>query len=140
MAVPSYVYVTYINATPDQVWEALTDADLTGQYWGHRNVSDWQPGSRWEHRRLDSGVADVSGVVLETIAPSRLVMTMDNTTVTFTIEPYDGIVRVTVAHENIATDADREAVSRGWPAVLANLKTLLETGHTLPTAPWMTYA
>src|SRR3954471_20576769 len=48
---PSYVYVTYIESTPEKVWQALTDAELTGQYWGHRNESDWQPGSRWEHVR-----------------------------------------------------------------------------------------
>lgn len=41
---PTFVYVTYIESTPENVWHALTDADLTGDYWGHRNVSDWQPG------------------------------------------------------------------------------------------------
>src|SRR3954451_8282809 len=50
---PSFVYVTYIQSTPDEVWHALTDADLSAQYWGHRNISDWQPGSPWEHRRVD---------------------------------------------------------------------------------------
>src|SRR2546430_1799036 len=45
---PSYVYVTYIRSTPEKVWEALTDADLTAAYWGHRNESDWRQGSRWE--------------------------------------------------------------------------------------------
>ena len=52
---PTYVYVTYIKASPEQVWHALTDADLTARYWGHRNESDWQPGSTWAapaHRRL----------------------------------------------------------------------------------------
>ena len=43
---PSYVYVTYIESSPERVWEVLTDPDLTGQYWGHSNVSDWQAGSR----------------------------------------------------------------------------------------------
>jgi DNA-binding transcriptional ArsR family regulator len=50
---PTFVYVTYIESTPDKVWNALTDADLTAQYWGHSNVSDWKVGSRWEHQRLD---------------------------------------------------------------------------------------
>jgi DNA-binding transcriptional ArsR family regulator len=137
MAVPNYIYITYINAAPEQVWEALTDADLTGEYWGHRNVSDWQPGSRWEHQRTDgSGIADTSGVVVEATPPTWLVMTMEDSTVTFTIERYQEIVRVTVVHENLATEADHEAVARGWPAVLANLKTLLETGHILPQEPW----
>src|SRR4051794_5188352 len=60
--VPSYVYVTYIRANPQQVWRALTDADLTARFWGHANVSDWQPGSSWEHRRGDgSGRGDGVG-------------------------------------------------------------------------------
>jgi DNA-binding transcriptional ArsR family regulator len=64
--VPDYVYVTYIRASADQVWKALTDADLTARYWGHANVSDWQPGSSWEHQRADgSGAVDVVGRVLE---------------------------------------------------------------------------
>jgi hypothetical protein len=59
---PSYVYVTYIDASPERVWQALTDAGLTAAYWGHSNVSDWQAGSRWEHRRADgSGIADTIG-------------------------------------------------------------------------------
>ena len=50
---PTFVYVTYIHSTAEKVWEALTDSDLTAQYWGHSNVSDWRPGSRWEHQRTD---------------------------------------------------------------------------------------
>jgi uncharacterized protein YndB with AHSA1/START domain/DNA-binding transcriptional ArsR family regulator len=134
---PQYVYVTYIQATPEQVWHALTDADLTSQYWGHHNVSDWQTGSPWQHIRTDgSGISDTGGVVLETEPPRRLVMTMESSTVTFTIEPYEQIVRVTVTHQDLPTDEDLRAVSTGWPAVLANLKSLLETGRTLPQAPW----
>jgi uncharacterized protein YndB with AHSA1/START domain/DNA-binding transcriptional ArsR family regulator len=134
---PQYVYVTYIQATPEQVWHALTDADLTGQYWGHHNVSDWQPGSAWQHIRTDgSGVSDTGGVVLETEPPNRLAMTMESSKVTFTIEPYEQIVRVTVTHEDLPSDEDLRAVSTGWPAVLANLKSLLETGHALPQEPW----
>jgi uncharacterized protein YndB with AHSA1/START domain/DNA-binding transcriptional ArsR family regulator len=141
MGTPNYVYVTYIQATPEQVWHALTDADLSGEYWGHHNVSDWQPGSRWEHQRTDgSGIADVQGVVLAAEPPTRLVMTFDTSTVTFTIEPYQEIVRVTVRHDDIASDEDLAAVSAGWPAVLANLKSLLETGHPLPQAPWEMHA
>ena len=143
---PSYVYVTYIESSPERVWEALTDPDLTGQYWGHSNVSDWQSGSRWEHRRVDgSGIADVTGTVLESVPPRRLTMTFDApgdtppqgpSAVTFDIEPYHEIVRLTVTHENLAGGDALEAVSAGWPAVCANLKSLLETGHVLPRAPW----
>lgn len=78
--IPSYVYVTYIRASPEQVWRALTDADLTAQYWGHANVSDWQPGSTWEHRRVDGSgaAADVVGRVLEAEPPTRLVITFED--------------------------------------------------------------
>jgi hypothetical protein len=41
-----------------------------------------------------------------------------------------------VTHENLADDAALQAISTGWPTVLANLKSLLETGHVLPRAPW----
>ena len=147
---PSYVYVTYIESSPERVWQALTDPELTGQYWGHSNVSDWQPGSAWEHRRVDgSGIADVIGTVLESVPPRRLVMTFDApgaeppdgpTRVTFAIEPYHQIVRLTVTHENLADDEALTAISAGWPAVCANLKSLLETGHVLPQAPWEMHA
>jgi uncharacterized protein YndB with AHSA1/START domain/DNA-binding transcriptional ArsR family regulator len=147
---PSYVYVTYINSTPERVWHALTDADLSAEYWGHSNVSDWEPGSRWEHRRTDgSGIADVVGAVLDSSPPERLVMTFaapndeqasEPSTVTFTIEPYEDIVRLTVTHENFADQAEYDASAAGWPAVIANLKSLLETGHVLPQAPWEMHA
>ena len=147
---PNYVYVTYIESSPERVWEALTDPDLTADYWGHSNVSDWRAGSRWEHRRVDgSGIADVIGTVLESVPPRRLTMTFDApdgpppqgaSKVTFDIEPYHEIVRLTVTHENLADDDALEAVSAGWPAVCANLKSLLETGHVLPRAPWEMHA
>ena len=147
---PTYVYVTYIQSTAERVWHALTDADLSGEYWGHSNVSDWEPGSPWEHRRTDgSGIADVTGTVVEAVPPERLVMTFaapneeraaEPSRVTFTIEPYEEIVRLTVTHENLADAAEYEAAAAGWPAVFANLKSLIETGHVLPQAPWEMHA
>jgi uncharacterized protein YndB with AHSA1/START domain len=78
-SVPSYVYVTYIRASARQVWQALTDADLTARYWGHANVSGWQPGSAWEHRRADgSGIVDAAGQVIKAEPPTRLVITFDD--------------------------------------------------------------
>jgi uncharacterized protein YndB with AHSA1/START domain/DNA-binding transcriptional ArsR family regulator len=147
-AKPTYVYVTYIAATPEAVWHALTDADLTAAYWGHSNVSDWQAGSTWEHVRADgSGVVDVVGTVLEAQPPERLVFTFGGgedggtpSQVTFTIEQYQEIVRLTVRHVDLPTAGDLEAVSVGWPAVLANLKSLLETGRVLPQSPWEMHA
>lgn len=146
-SVPTYVYVTYIRAGAEQVWHALTDADLTARYWGHANVSDWRPGSRWEHRRPDgSGAVDVAGRVLEADPPRRLVITFGapdgdeppggDSVVTFVLEEQGGIVRLTVTHENLADAKALGEISHGWPAVLANLKSLLETGEVLPEAPW----
>jgi uncharacterized protein YndB with AHSA1/START domain/DNA-binding transcriptional ArsR family regulator len=141
---PTFVYVTYIESTPERVWEALTDAEITASYWGHANVSDWRPGSRWEHRRIDgSDVADVVGEVVESDPPRRLVTTWsapdgqgEPSRVTFDIEGSGEIVRLTVTHEDLADEADRENAAGGWAAVLSNLKSLLETGHPLAQAPW----
>jgi uncharacterized protein YndB with AHSA1/START domain/DNA-binding transcriptional ArsR family regulator len=140
--VPNYVNVTYIRASAEQVWHALTDADLTARYWGHANVSDWQPGSTWEHRSIDgSGYVGKVGRVLEAEPPTRLVITFANpgdeppggpSVVTFLVEPHNGIVRLTVTHENLPDQAMLSGISYGWPVVLANLKSLLETGEVLP--------
>ena len=141
----TFRYVTYIESTPDKVWDALTDADLTADYWGHANVSDWQVGSGWEHRRTDgSEIADVVGTVLVSDRPSRLVTTwadpnepgQEHTRVTFDIEGYGEIVRLTVTHEDLPDDKNRDIAAHGWAAVMANLKSLLETGHSLPRPPW----
>jgi len=146
-SVPDYVYVTYIRASAEQVWRALTDADLTARFWGHRNLSDWQPGSRWEHHRADdSGVVDGVGTVLAAEPPTRLAITFEDrpeaelqrepSVVTFLVEPYQDIVRLTVTHEKLPNLEMFGGISQGWPAVLANLKSLLETGEVLPQAPW----
>ncbi|MGV9452604.1 ArsR/SmtB family transcription factor [Streptomyces sp. NPDC003635] len=145
---PTYVYVIYIESTPEKVWDALTDADLTADYWGHSNVSDWQQGSRWEHVRTDgSGIADVVGAVVESERPRRLVTTWAepdkegqagaSSRVSFDIQPHGAIVRLTVTHEDLPTEDDLAAVSQGWPAVLSNLKSLLETSRTLSQEPWL---
>jgi len=148
---PHFVYVTYIQSTPEKVWQALTDADLTAQYWGHSNVSDWQPGSAWDHVRTDgSGISDAGGKVLSAEPPRRLMVTFEDptaevppngpSTVTFDIEPWQDIVRLTVTQENLADEEAFRAISHGWPAVMADLQSLLETGHVLPQAPWEMHA
>ena len=144
---PTFVYVTYIESTAEKVWHALTDADVTAAYWGHSNVSDWAVGSQWKHERTDgSGVADVVGEVVESDPPTRLVTTWaapegppphGPSRVTFDIEPHDGIVRLTVTHENLADENEHANASAGWSAVLSNLKSLLETGSPLPHEPWL---
>ncbi|GGT28245.1 ArsR/SmtB family transcription factor [Streptomyces chromofuscus] len=145
---PTFVYVTYIASTPEKVWDALTDADLTAAYWGHRNESDWRPGSRWAHVRTDgSGIADVVGTVTGSERPTRLVTTWGapgeegdvsgHSRVTFDIRPHGDIVRLTVTHEDLADEDERADAASGWAAVLSNLKSLLETGRPLPQEPWL---
>ena len=144
---PTFVYVTYIASTPELVWQALTDPDVSGEYWGHRNVSDWQVGSRWEHQRVDgSGIADVVGTVVESRPPTHLVTTWatpeddgngPTSRVTFDIEAHGDIVRLTVTHDDLADEAERAGAAAGWAAVLSNLKSLLETGSPLPQEPWL---
>lgn len=140
----TYVYVTYIEATPEAVWEALTDPDATAAYWGHRNESDWQVGSTWAHVRDDgSGTADIQGTVVESDPPKRLVTTWagadgqdpDVSKVTMDLKATGAVVRLTVTHEDLIDDHYRQ-ISNGWPAVLSNLKSYLETGSPLPVAPW----
>ena len=86
----------------------------------------------------------VVGKVLESEPPTRLVITFedslgesrDPSVVTFLVEPHEEIVRLTVTHERLPNEEMRNGISSGWPAVLANLKSLLETGDVLPQAPW----
>ncbi len=144
--IPTYVYVTYIGASADQVWRALTDADLTAQYWNHRNVSDWKPGSTWEHLPLDATTPDIVGSVLQSDPPRHLVITFAGpdseepeggpSVVTFDIVPHGEVVRLTVTHENLPDAGMYAGISKGWPAVLANLKSMLETGGVLPASLW----
>jgi uncharacterized protein YndB with AHSA1/START domain len=155
MKKPDYVYVTYIATTPEKVWRALVDTDLMREWWvdpragcARVNVSDWKPGSRWEHRRVDeAGTVDIVGKVVENTPPRRLVFTWArpgdaqddsrHSRVAFDIESYgDGLVRLTVSHHDLERDPEMLAgVSGGWPKVLSNLKTLLETGRALPHSP-----
>jgi len=136
----TYVYVTYILSTPEKVWEALTDAEISARYWERQNVSDWKVGSRWTHG-FAGKAPDVVGRVIESDPPRKLVTTWlrpDHedqpefaNPCTFLIEDVGGKVKLTVTHENL-TDEDLKNISGGWPAVLSNLKTMLETGKTIP--------
>jgi uncharacterized protein YndB with AHSA1/START domain len=76
MTKTEFVYVTYIAATPQRIWDALLEPEFTRQYWGHDNVSDWKPGSSWEHRDVEqAGRVRLVGKVLESDPPRRLVLT-----------------------------------------------------------------
>jgi uncharacterized protein YndB with AHSA1/START domain len=140
-----YVYVTYISASQDRIWKGLLEPEFTRKYWEHDNVSDWKPGSRWEHKKSDgSGKVDIVGKVVEFTPPKRLVITWASpaqeadpaaySRVTIELEPMDEMVRLTVTHDKLVPGSDMlKGISNGWPRVLASFKTMLETGKPLPT-------
>jgi len=137
----SFVYVTYIRSTPDKVFEAITKPAIARRYWGHENVSDWKPGSKWEHIRAnEERTLQLVGKVVEVKPPSRLVITWANASqaddpdatsrVTFDVAPYADMVKLTVTHDELeAGSGMAKGIQRGWPLVLSSLKSLLETGE-----------
>lgn len=137
----SFVYVTYIRSTPEKVFEAITKPEIARRYWGHENVSDWKPGSAWQHVRADAQRAvQLVGKVVEVAPPTRLVITWaspsqaddpaSTSRVTFDIAPYDDMVRLTVSHDELEAGSGMAAgIQKGWPIVLSSLKSLLETGE-----------
>lgn len=137
----SFVYVTYIRSTPEKVFAALTDAEITRRYWGHENVSDWKPGSRWEHvRDNEERRVNIAGRVIESDPPHRLVVSWsspDNfdevekhSRVTYELVEAKDMVRLTVSHDDLEVGSGMEkGVTKGWPRVLSSLKSYLETGE-----------
>jgi uncharacterized protein YndB with AHSA1/START domain len=137
----SFVYVTYIRSTPEKVFEALTQPEIARRYWGHENVSDWQPGSAWQHVRADEQrTVQVVGKVVESSPPTRLVISWASPSqaadpasysrVSFDIDAYDGMVRLTVTHDELQAGSPMaRGIQQGWPIVLSSLKSLLETGQ-----------
>ena len=137
----SFVYVTYIRSTPEKVFEAITKPEIARRYWGHENVSDWKPGSTWEHIRAnEQRTVELVGKVVEISPPTRLVITWANASqaadptstsrVSFDIAAYDGMVRLTVTHGELeAGSGMAKGIQQGWPIVLSSLKSLLETGQ-----------
>lgn len=139
----SFVYVTYIVSTPEKVFEAITKPEVARRYWGHENVSDWTPGSGWEHVRAnDERTVELVGKVVEVSPPTRLVITWANASqasdpaassrVTFEIEEYEDMVRLAVTHDELEADSGMaKGISKGWPIVLSSLKSFLETGRAI---------
>jgi uncharacterized protein YndB with AHSA1/START domain len=136
----SFTYVTYVRTTAEKVFEAITKPDITRQFWGHENVSDWQPGSKWRHIRINKErPVEIVGKVVEVLPPGRLVTTWaaesqaddpnSYSRVTYEIEDYDGMVRLTVVHDELEAGGGMAiGISKGWPLVLSSMKSFLETG------------
>ena len=137
----TFVYVTYIRSTPEKVFEAITKPEIARHYWGHENVSDWKPGSTWEHVRADEQrTVNVVGKVVEASPPTSLVLTWaspsqagdpaSTSRVSFDVAAYEDMVRLTVTHDELeASSAMAKGIQQGWPMVLSSLKSLLETGQ-----------
>jgi DNA-binding transcriptional ArsR family regulator/uncharacterized protein YndB with AHSA1/START domain len=158
MDTPSFVYSTYISTTPERLWKGLTEPAFTRRYWETSFITDWAKGSpmTWDNHGVL--VSDPGQVVIESDPYRRLSYTWHSftpelaerfgwneeflaritgeprSTVTFEIEPTgDAVVKLTVIHDGFGPGSMvAEMVSGGWPAVVASLKTLLETGDPLP--------
>ena len=138
MSSETFVYVTYIRTTPGKLWDALTTPEFIRQYWfGMHQESDWKVGSAWKMLFSDGRVAD-AGEVLEAEPGKRLVLKWRNefredlqdagySRCTYELEQHGEAVRLTVTHVS-ESKPFIEAVSGGWPKILSNLKSLLETG------------
>jgi uncharacterized protein YndB with AHSA1/START domain/DNA-binding transcriptional ArsR family regulator len=153
-----FVYTTYINTTPERLWQALTDPAFTIRYWGVTFETDWKVGSTMAWEQSGWKNIDPAQVVLESEPHRRLSYTWHTYTpefaeifgfsdevlakltseqrskVTFEIEPLGEMVKLTIVHDAVDPGSTvLEGVSEGWPAILASLKTLLETGEPLPS-------
>jgi uncharacterized protein YndB with AHSA1/START domain/DNA-binding transcriptional ArsR family regulator len=157
MTQPEFVYVAYIRATPEQVFEGLTDPAFTSQYWGMDFTSTWKAGDPYAVDMLGVHVEDPGMVILECDPPRHLSYTWHAFTeelgaaigfepaflaraaaepksrVSFDLVAVGDTVRLTVCHDQFAPDSVvLESVSGGWPQVISNLKSLLETGKAQP--------
>ena len=138
-----FVYVTYIRTTPDQLWTALTSSEFAQQYWlGARPEADWRAGGAWKLVRPDGKLAD-AGEIVEFDAPRRLAIRWRHemtpefqaegwSLCTMELEPAGAAVKLTVTHRMDKEDSKFiQATAGGWPQILSNLKSLLETGTVL---------
>ncbi|MBV8799956.1 MAG: SRPBCC family protein [Alphaproteobacteria bacterium] len=139
-----FVYVTYIRAPKEKVWDALTNPEFMRKYWfGMTQESEWKPGASWAMKFSDGRVAD-AGEVLESDPPRRLVLKWRNefrpelkaegfSRCVYELEQDGETTKLVVTHTIEKENAKLiEAVSGGWPKVLSSLKSLLETGTALP--------
>jgi len=150
MARSTFVYVTYIRTTPEKLWSALTDAQFMKQYWfGNHCESLWTPGSSWKNVHPDGRVTDI-GEIVEAEPPRRLVFRWrhqdkpelkveGDSTCTMELEAIGAAVKLSITH-TIEREPSKliEAVSGGWPKVISNLKSLLETGSIALQEPYPT--
>ena len=143
MADSTFLYVTYIRSTPEAVWRALTTSEFMAQYWlGARAEAEWRKGGAWTLVYPDGRVAD-QGEIVEFEPEQRLAIKWRNewnpefkaegwSHCLMELEPQDGAVKLTVTHVMQCEGSKFiGAVSGGWPRILSNLKSLLETGEVV---------
>ena len=141
MSKPEFVYVTYIKTTPEKLWQALTSSEFSRRYWfGTDLQSDWKVGSSFA--LVTGGKTTDVGEILEADPPRRLSYTFNHvlndgmrqeqaSKVVLILEPYGDLVKLTLTHEGFANSKLLAGISTGWPAILSNLKSLLESGKAL---------
>jgi|SRR5579864_5995546 len=144
----TFVYVSYIRTSPERLWSALTDAEFMKQYWfGVHGESQWTAGASWKNVSPQGQILD-AGEILEADPPRRLVIRWQNqfkpelkaegaSVCTLEIEQSGAAVKLSITH-TIERDSSKfiEAVSGGWPKVISNLKSLLETGSAVMQDPY----
>ena len=142
MSKPEFVYVTYIETTPEKLWEALTSSEFSKRYWWDTSVvSDWKVGSPFS--LVLNGKTTAVGEILEADPPRRLCYTFRHilneaarnerpSRVTFVIEAHGQLVKLTLMHQDFADNSViLDGISKGWPAIMSSLKSMLETGEPL---------
>ena len=144
----TFVYVTYIRTTPEKLWSALTNAEFAKQYWfGCHCESEWTAGSPWKLVSPGGEILD-AGEIVEAKPPRRLVIRWQQqkkpelkaegaSLCTMEIEPSGTAVKLSITHV-IEREPSKfiEAVAGGWPKVISNLKSLLETGSVALQEPY----
>ena len=141
----TFLYVTFIRTTPERLWSALTDPAFTREYWfGVHFETEWKPGARWEMHYPDGRVTD-AGEIVEFEPPRRMVLKWRHelrpelkaegfARCTIELEPVPDAVKLTITHTMDREESKLiQAVSGGWPRILSNLKSLLETGQVVLT-------
>ena len=151
MARSTFIYVTYIRTTQEKLWSALTrDTEFMKQYWfGTYCESEWTPGSAWKMVNPEGRITD-AGEIVEAEPPRRLVIRWRHenkpelkaegeSRCTMELEPSGTAIKLTITH-TLERDPSKfiEAVSGGWPKIVSNLKSLLESGSIALKDPYPT--
>jgi DNA-binding transcriptional ArsR family regulator/uncharacterized protein YndB with AHSA1/START domain len=144
MLAPDHVYSALIRATPDRIWQAITDGVETQRYYYETRVdSDWSPGGRVVYSYADGSVAADGEVVA--IDPGRSVSLTFHprwspeieaegpVRMTWEIEPAgEGVCKLTVVTSGMRSGGvvERDFVG-GIVHIVSGLKTLVETGRPM---------